>query len=55
MFSLYLENRKMSKSKLTPEEIRAYRELARAARKLRRAEMRARRQAEPRKAVGHAK
>lgn len=41
--------------KLTPEEIRAYRELARAARKLRRAQERAaRRQTSPRKAVPHA-
>ena len=41
--------------KLTPEEIRAYRELAKAARKLRRAQERAtRRQAKPGKAVAHA-
>ena len=46
----------MRKPKLTPEEIRAYRELARAARKLRRAQQRAAgRQADSGKAVPHAK
>jgi hypothetical protein len=46
----------MSKSKMTAAEIRAYRELARAARKLRRAQERAaRRQADSGKAVPHAK
>jgi len=40
----------MNKPKPTPEEIRAYRELARAARKLRHAQERAvRRQAKPNK------